>query len=234
MSTALQRTFGHLVAANAVLNGNPPPPPPPLHPAPSTNPTSSSQPTTPPPTDTSIKIIQGRTLTSKALLNAGFRYSRDGNPLSDGRQAWRCVKRSCKCPGRLYTLNEALHSLGKPHNHPPDAADSNAADARSKIKEMASTTTTSNHRIYCAVTGTLPADALALLSSEDTLKKSAQRARRKLNPRPRAPLTLADLHLEPEDCRTLRQADMLLYDNASDQRRVIILATSDNQLQLVP
>ena len=92
---------------------------------------------------------------------------------------------------------------------------------------MASTTTTSNHRIYCAVTGPLPADDLALLSSEDTLKKSAQRARRKLNLRPRAPLTLADLHLGPEDCRTLRQADMLLYDNASDQRRVIILATSE-------
>ena len=29
-------------------------------------------------------------------------------------------------------------------------------------------------------------------------------------PTPQAPLTLADLHLEPEDCRTLRQADMLL------------------------
>ena len=225
MSTAFQRTFGHLVAANAVLNNDPPPPP--LHPAPSTNPSSSSQPTPHPPTDTSIKIIQGRTLTSKSLLNAGFRYSRDGNPLTDGRQSWRCVKRSPKCPGRLHTLNDAFHSLGKPHTHPADAADSNAAGARSKIKVMASTTTTSNHRIYCAVTGPLPADTLALLSSADTLKKSAQRARRKLRPRPRAPLTVAHLHLGPEDCRTLRQADMLLYDNASDQRRVIILATSE-------
>ena len=33
--------------------------------------------------------------------------------------------------------------------------------------------------------------------------------------------------LQTYTCRTLRQADMLLYDNASDQRRVIILATSD-------
>ena len=84
MSTAFQRTFGHLVTANAVLNGDPPPPPP-LHPAPSTNPSSSSQPTPPPSTDTSIKIIQGRTLKSKSFPNAGFRYSRDGNPLTDGR-----------------------------------------------------------------------------------------------------------------------------------------------------
>ena len=68
--------------------------------------------------------------------------------------------------------------------------------------------------------GPLPANTLVLLPSEDTLKKSAQRARRKLNPRAHALLTLADLHLGPEDCRTLRQADMLLYDNASGQRRV--------------
>ena len=33
--------------------------------------------------------------------------------------------------------------------------------------------------------------------------------------------------LQTYTCRTLRQADMLLYDNASDQRMVIILATSD-------
>ena len=117
MSTAFQRTFGHLVTANAVLNGDPPPPPP-LHPAPSTNPSSSSQPTPPPSTDTSIKIIQGRTLKSKSLLNAG-------------------VKRSCNCPGRLYTLNDFFHSLGKPHTHPADAADSNAAD-----KQTCSSTTT--------------------------------------------------------------------------------------------
>ena len=79
MSTALQRTFGHLVTANADLNGNPPPPPP-LHPAPSINPPSYSQPTPSPPTDASIKIIQVRKLTSKSLLNAGILYSRDGNP----------------------------------------------------------------------------------------------------------------------------------------------------------
>ena len=80
-------------------------------------------------------------------------------------------------PASFYTLNDSFHSLGKPHTHPADGADSNAAEARSKIKEMASTTTTSNHQIYCAVTGPLPAGTLALPSSEDTLKKSAARFR---------------------------------------------------------
>ncbi|KAL5256707.1 hypothetical protein ACHWQZ_G011837 [Mnemiopsis leidyi] len=69
------------------------------------------------------------------------------------------------------------------------------------------------------------------MPASDTQEMKTPKRRSQLN-RPegnsRAPLTLADLHLEPEDCRTLRQANMLLYDNASDQRRVIILATSDN------
>ena len=93
---------------------------------------------------------------------------------------------------------------------------------------MASTSQTTNHRIYCAVTGTLPPATMSRLPGEDAVKKIAQRARRKMNPRPRAPVSLAGLVLEEEDCRTLRGADMLLYDNGSDERRVIILATSDN------
>jgi hypothetical protein len=105
-------------------------------------------------------------------------------------------KTELECPGRLYTLNDSFPSLGKPHTHPADAADSNAAEAYSKINEMASTTTTSNHRIYCAVNGPLPADTLALLSSEDILKKSAQRARRKLNPRPVLPSPLQTYTLD--------------------------------------
>ena len=64
--------------------------------------------------DTDIKIIQGRTQNSKVLLRAGFRYSRDGKPLVDGRQSWRCIKRN-KCPRLLYTINDAFHCLGKLH-----------------------------------------------------------------------------------------------------------------------
>ena len=183
------------------------------------------------PSDTKIKIIQGSTQNSKVLLHAGFRYSRDGKPLVDGRQSWRCIKRN-KCPGRLYTINDAFHSLGKLHGHPADQADSNAAEARSKIKTIAATSTTSNYKIS-QETGPLPPDALVLLPGEVSLQKVSQRARRALNPRPKSPLSLAELHLDPEDCRTLRNAVMLLFDNGSDERRVIILAISDNLNMLV-
>ena len=79
--------------------------------------------------------------------------------------------------------------------------------------------------IYCAVTGPLPTSTLSRLPTETALKKTAQRARRQNNPQPRAPSSLAELILRSEHCKTLRGADMLLYDNGGHERRVIILAT---------
>ena len=55
-----------------------------------------------------VKIIRGRTPTSQNLLHGGFRYSKDGKLTTDGRQAWRCVRKKDCCRGRLYTLNESL------------------------------------------------------------------------------------------------------------------------------
>ena len=226
MHSTFQTTFQHLVAANNLLHdGSTPsddsaPTPPPL-PVTATPNSSTANPT--PSTD--IMIIRGRTVSSKNLLHAGFSYSTDGKPLTDGRQAWRCVKRRDRCPGRLYTINETFHCLGKPHAHPPDASECNAKAAVAKVKEMASTSQTSNHRIYCAVTGPLPTSTLSRLPTETALKKTAQRARRQNNPQPRAPSSLAELILRSEHCKTLRGADMLLYDNGGHERRVIILAT---------
>ena len=73
-----------------------------------------------------------------------------------------------------------------------DSADSNAKQAIDKVKQMASTS------------GTLPPATMSRIPGEDAVKKIAQRARRKMNPRSRAPVSLAGLVLEEEDCRTLR------------------------------
>ena len=123
MSNTFQRPFQHLVDANTVLQiGTPPLPP--LQRAPTQALPSLPASTLPPPstTDQEIKIIQGRTFSSKNLLHAGHGYSKDGKLLTDGRQSWRCAKKSIFCPGRLYTIHETFHCLGKSHNHPPDAA----------------------------------------------------------------------------------------------------------------
>ena len=103
--------------------------------------------------DDDVQIVRGRTKDSKNLLHRGFRYSRDGKMTMDGRQAWRCVQKNNKCPGRLYTLNEQLHSVTKTHNHDPDIGDCEVRAALSTVKDLASSTRTGNQQIYCATTG---------------------------------------------------------------------------------
>ena len=71
MSNTFQRTFQHLVDANTVLQSVIPPLPP-LQRAPTQAPSSLPAPALSPPstTDQEIKIIQGRTYSSKNLLHA--------------------------------------------------------------------------------------------------------------------------------------------------------------------
>ena len=52
-------------------------------------------------------------------------------------------------------------------------------------------------------------------------KKQAQRARRKADPRPRAPSTLAEMSLTDEDCLSLAGESMLLCDNRDSEIRII-------------
>ena len=87
---------------------------------------------------------------------------------------------------------------------------------------------TTNQCIYCAVTGPLPFDAMARLPGKEAFKKFAQPERRGNYPCPRASISLAVLVLDNEDCKSIHGADMLLYNNGSDERQIIIFATSEN------
>ena len=177
-----------------------------------------------------VKVIKGRTPTSQNLLHGGFRYSKDGKLTTDGRQAWRCVRKKDCCRGRLYTLNESLVKVTQIHNHDADIADCELKEVLAKVQDLAATTMTTNHNIVCSVTGPMSQDARARLPNEQAVKKRAQRARRYGNPRPRAPTSLADLQLEEDDCRSLFGEPMLQYDNNLDDRRVIICFATKNNL----
>ena len=94
-----------------------------------------------------VKIIRGRTPTSQNLLHGGFRYSKDGKLTTDGRQAWRCVRKKDCCRGRLYTLNESLVKVTQIHNHDADIADCELKEVLAKVQDLAATTMTTNHNI---------------------------------------------------------------------------------------
>ena len=138
------------------------------------------------------------------------------------------MKKNDRCKRRLYTLIGSLVSVTQPHNHSADIADSEVREALSQVHDLAATTITPDHRIYCSVTGSLSQAARFLLPSEQAVKKQAQRARRKENPVPRAPTNLADLELEEDDCMSLAGEPMLQFDNKDDERQVIIFGTEKN------
>ena len=106
--------------------------------------------------DNSLRIIRGRTANSLNSLHRGFWYSRDAKPSTvTGKQAWRCVLRTCK--GRLHTLDEALVSVSHEHNHGSDLPECEVQSTLSAMKDMATTSRTANHchLIYAQTTGAL-------------------------------------------------------------------------------
>ena len=157
------------------------------------------------------KIIRGRTAGSQNLLHLGFRYSKSGKLTQDGRQAWRCVKKDDRCPGRVYTdSSNNLTSFKQPHCHGPDLADCELHEVFSNVADLAENTHTAPYLIHCSTTGGISEETRSKLPSEDAIKKRAQRTRRKKNPRPTAPTCLADLQIDDDDCTSLA-GDLMLF-----------------------
>ena len=81
-------------------------------------------------------FIRGRTVGSINLVLQGFRYGKDGKPTKDGRQAWRCVLRKYKCPGRLYTTGDSVCDSPKPHIHPANFTNCEVKTIYSRAKDL--------------------------------------------------------------------------------------------------
>ena len=130
-----------------------------------------------------LRIVRGRTATSQNALLDGFRYSKDSKPSTvTGKQAWRCIVRSCK--GRLHTLDGTLVAVTHEHNHGSDLADCEVRATLSAMKDLATSSSTANHLIYSQTTGNISRSIRLKLPSAAACKKQAQRARRGARPYP--------------------------------------------------
>ena len=89
-------------------------------------------------------FIRKRNVNSVQIIHLGYCYGKDKTPTADGRQAWRYVKRSIKCGGRLHTLvsTNALVGEVKDHIHPANFIDSEMLHIYSRAKDMTTTTVT--------------------------------------------------------------------------------------------
>ena len=59
------------------------------------------------------------------------------------------------CKGRLHMISEQLVEVRNQHNHGPNLADCEVRETLSTIKDVATSTRTTNHLIYCSITGNI-------------------------------------------------------------------------------
>ena len=50
------------------------------------------------------------------LVHLGYRYSKSGKVLKDGYQAWRCVRKSIRCRGRVHTFGPEVIQITHLHH----------------------------------------------------------------------------------------------------------------------
>ena len=209
MSNTFQRTFQHLVDANTVLQSGTPPLPP-------------------------IQRAPSQALPSYLLQP--FLHHQSRNKDNPGQNLLLEEPPTCKdvkllADGRHYTVVEVCQEIyilsWTPLQSTPSMWLSTASEGHTTILLMLQIPTpnklstkssrwhpllrppTTGSTVLWLKVGTLPPATMSRLHVEDAVKKITQSS-------------------SLPSCRTLRGADMLLYDNRSDERRVIILATSDN------
>ena len=148
-------------------------------------------------------------------------------PTTDGRQAWRCVKRSIKCPGRLHTLvsTNAVVSEVQDHFHPANFIDSEVRHIYSRAKDITTTSVTPPSVISSGVKRGASSAALLHLPQSENVKRTLNRVRQRESDTPSPPASLEEIKLDASTVTSFNGESMLQYDNDSSADRVIILGT---------
>jgi hypothetical protein len=132
-------------------------------------------------------FIRGSRANTISLVYEGFRYTRDGKPTVDGRQAWRCVRKTDKCPGRVYTLGDSTVGTPRPHCHPSNFTECEVNMIYAHAKELRVTSTAPPSQILTAVKRGASEAALLHLPKAESFKRNLNLAKAKENPSPPAP-----------------------------------------------
>ena len=119
------------------------------------------------------------------------------------------------------------------HNHTPDYAAISSTKCINNMRREAAETEDKPSQIYSNNLNGLPAEAKALFSSEDIIKRALLNQRTKLYPQ--VPERLEDLQLTGEWTTTAapEHKPLLLFDNGPDTANRIIAFGSDESLRLL-
>ena len=157
-------------------------------------------------------FIRGSRANTISLVLLGFRFTRDGKPTVDGRQAWRCVHKKDKCPGRVYTLGDSAVGTPKPHCHPSNFTECEVKEIYAKVLRV--TTTAPPSQILTAVKRGASEAAILNIPKNDSFKRALNKYKRKAQeiPSSPAPATLTDLNLDPSLIESFKGDPMLVCE----------------------
>ena len=173
-----------------------------------------------------LQFVRGKNANSIHAIYRGYRYRKDGNKLlASGYQNHRCVISGCK--GLIHTLDNTDVLVRHEHNHEPDISECEAKIALSHSKDMAVNTRTDPAVIIADCTDKLSLSVRMKLPSHAACKKQIQVVRAREFDRPRAPKTVQEIQIVPEDCITGSGQKMLLHDNGHPENRLLIFGTPE-------
>ena len=164
------------------------------------------------------------------LIHRGFQHSKDKRG-RDGKQYWKCIKRSC--PGRIHTTGEmdALQIVKTlDHDHQPDLESVNTSKIKSDLCERAAAAPTvplkEVYRTYINSTDAPDRDDDFLEPQISSCRSQMYRARRRNMPP--LPATRADINIQGQWSTTNDNNRFLLHQD--DQ--MIIFSTDENLQKL--
>ena len=132
------------------------------------------------------------------------------------------------CRAIIHTQGTELIKRTNEHLHAPDEQAVSCCEVKVGMKRKARDTKDSSHQIVGETLQTVSEGTSAKLPKLDSLKRTIQRQRVRLQAAPVQPTSLEQLTLPEEYKRTSKGERFLLYDSGPETQRILIFGTQRN------
>ena len=162
---------------------------------------------------------------AEKLTEGGFSYGKQRRV--GGVTHWLCERRGF-CRANIHTQGTEIIKRTNEHLHAPDEPAVSCCEVKVGMKRKARDTQDSSHQIVGETLQTVSEGTSAKLPKLDSLKRTIQRQRVRLQAAPVQPTSLEQLTLPEEYKRTSKGEQFLLYDSGPETQRILIFGTQRN------
>ena len=140
---------------------------------------------------------------------------------------WQCERRK-ECKAILHIQGMEIRKRINQHVHGPDMQKIFCLETKAGVKRKAAQSQESTHHIVGESVSNITEGTAAKLLKLNSLKRTIQRERRKVNFVPIQPQSLVELEIPMKYTITAKNGTFLLYDSGPEERRILIFGTHKN------